>query len=233
MDLKALDEFNIASQNGIINSKTNIKYLGVMIDNKLSWDKHIQYVEQKLCTARGILNKIKYYAPQTVLRSGYFGLVYPYLKYCVTSWGNAALKYINKIQVQQNYIVKTLARTNRYKTKLLPLYNQLNLLKLNQIFELEVLKFVFKFKNKLLPICFNDYFRPASEIHRYSTRFSTHHNWAAKSVCNKAITKRSLKYVGYKIWNDLPNEIKNNCQFNIHTFSNKVKIILLHKQTKI
>jgi len=55
----------------------------------------------------------------------YSGFAYPYLNYGVTSWGNAASKYINKTQVQQNYLVKIITHASFYKAKLLPLYQEL------------------------------------------------------------------------------------------------------------
>ena len=72
--------------------KSVIKYLGVFIDHKFTRKNHIQYVEEKLCTARGILSKLRYYASISVLRSVYFGIAYPHLHYEITSWGNSASK---------------------------------------------------------------------------------------------------------------------------------------------
>ena len=45
------------------------------------------------------------------VRNVYFGIVYSYLKYGVTTWGNAASKYTAKIQVQQNYLIRVLSKT--------------------------------------------------------------------------------------------------------------------------
>ena len=89
--------------------------------------------------------KLRHYVPVAALRNIYFGIVYSYLQYGVTSWGNAASKYTTRIQIQQNYIVKILTKTPFFRKKLLPIYSNLNLLKFNNIFNLEVLKFVFKF----------------------------------------------------------------------------------------
>ena len=113
----------------------------------------MQYVKEKLCTVRGILSKLRYYAPISVLRTLYFGIAYPHLHYGITSWGNSASKYITKVQVQQNFILKIMTKTSFFKTRLSPIYRQLNFLNLTSIFELEVIKFVYKFKNKTLPTC--------------------------------------------------------------------------------
>ena len=46
-----------------IATQANVKYLGLIIDNKLSFENHIKYVEQKLACAIGIMGKLKHYLP--------------------------------------------------------------------------------------------------------------------------------------------------------------------------
>ena len=64
------------------------------------------------------------------------------------------------------------------ETKLFPLYEQLHLLNLNNIYLLEVLKFACKFKMKTLPKSFENSYQLASQVHIYSTRFATDENWS-------------------------------------------------------
>ena len=111
--------------------------------------------------ARELLTKLRHYVPVTIVRNVYFGIVHSYLQYGVTSWGNAASKHIQKNQVQQNYIIKIITKPSFFKTKLLPIYSNLNLLKHTNIFNLEVLELVFKLQTTLLPKCFDNYFRRA------------------------------------------------------------------------
>ena len=152
----AVNNFAINTSDRLLTNKNVIKHLGVLFDNELNWEQHIQHVLAKLCIARGVLMKLRHYVPVAALRNIYFGIVYSYLQYGVTSWGNAASKYTTRIQIQQNYIVKILTKTPFFRKKLLPIYSNLNLLKFNNIFNLEVLKFVFKFRSKTLPSCFNE-----------------------------------------------------------------------------
>ena len=112
---------------------------------------------------------VRHYVSVAALRNVYFGIVYSYLQYGVTPWGNAASKYTTRIQIQQNYIVKILTKTPFFRKKILPIYSYLNLQKFNNIFNLEVLKFVCKFRSKTLSLCFDEYFRQAAQVHDYST----------------------------------------------------------------
>ena len=132
------------------------------------------------------------------MRNVNFGLAHLYLYYGVTSWGNAALIYTHKIQVQLIYIFKIITRTSFFKTRLSPLHIQLKLMKLKNIYELEMLKFVYKFIKKFLPKCFDYYFLPALKIHNYS-RFALEYNWVPVMRCSKTLSQRSIKIEGHRL----------------------------------
>ena len=93
--------------------------------------------------------------------------------------------------------------------KLSPLYEQLHLLKLNNIYQLEVLKFVCKFKIKALPKSFENYFQLASQVHIYLTRFAANEHWSVPRF-KKIYTQRLIKYKGTKSWNVLPTDLRDN-----------------------
>ena len=186
------DNFQINTQNRAILPKNAIRYLSVILDHKLTWKGHTRLVVEKFYMARGILSKLRRHAPQSVLKRVYYSLVYPYLYYGVTSWGNTATKYAKTIQIQQNYIVKIINNSTSFKTKLMPIFQQLNLMNICQIYELETLKFMSKYKT--LPNCFENYFTSPSETHNYLIRFACDDNWAAAFEHKKSTSKCSIQY---------------------------------------
>ena len=193
-------DFCINTPNGPLPNKSAVKYLGVIIDYRLTWEEHTRHVVQKLSTARGILSKIRHHSPQSVLLNVYYSIVYPYLYYDVKSWDSAAAKYTHRIQIEQNYIVKVITKLPFVKTKIAPLYDQLDLLRLIDIYKLEVLKFMFSLKKKILPKFFNDYYTIPSEIHEYPIRFACNDdNWAVNFRCIKSAAQRSIKFTGCKL----------------------------------
>ena len=50
----------IKVNNHTINEVPEIKFLGVMFDNKLSWNAHIKYISQKISKSVAILKMLKY-----------------------------------------------------------------------------------------------------------------------------------------------------------------------------
>ena len=100
-------------------------------------------------------------------------------------------KYLKKIEVKQNLIVKILAHAPFLRTKVASIYHRLDFLTLSNIFKLEVLKFVFNFRKKKLPKCFDQYFQPVVQVHNYPTRFAE--NSLAVVRFSKISTQRSIR----------------------------------------
>ena len=67
---KTFNDFRLKANNyGTIAAKSVVKYLGIMIDSKLTWEFHTQYVVDKLRIAKCILSNVRHYAPILFLRN--------------------------------------------------------------------------------------------------------------------------------------------------------------------
>ena len=82
--------------------KEFIKYLGVLIDFRLSWNNHIDAVLLKISKTVGLLSKLRYTAPFHTLISIYNSLIAPYLRYGLIAWGQAAKSRLDKLLVLKN-----------------------------------------------------------------------------------------------------------------------------------
>ena len=72
----------------IITATNEIKYLGVIIDNKITWIPHITYVKNKVSYGIGIMYNARKYLKRNTLINLYHSYIYPYLIYCIEAWGN-------------------------------------------------------------------------------------------------------------------------------------------------
>jgi len=63
--------FNVTINNHTISPEDNLKYVGVLLDNKLSWKPHVQKVKTQLSRACGILSKLKHYTSPPALKVVY------------------------------------------------------------------------------------------------------------------------------------------------------------------
>ena len=58
----------------------SIKFLGLHLDEHLTWSKHIEAITSKI--------KVKYVLPHYALKTLYFSLVQSHLQYGIQAWGN-------------------------------------------------------------------------------------------------------------------------------------------------
>lgn len=74
-------DINIKIGNEIIERVNNTNFLGLIIDDDLSWKHHIIKVTSKISKLCGIMVRARHYLPIRTLRTVYNAMVYPYLSY--------------------------------------------------------------------------------------------------------------------------------------------------------
>ena len=50
----------------------HVRYLGILIDDKLNWNNHTNNIVSKLMRGNSVLSKLKYYVNKEILRTNYF-----------------------------------------------------------------------------------------------------------------------------------------------------------------
>ena len=82
----------LSINNKVIKQEKHVKYLGLFIDSHLCWKYHILHITKKIKRCIGILSKIRFFVSQQVLVQLYYSLIYPFLTYSLTAWGNTYKK---------------------------------------------------------------------------------------------------------------------------------------------
>ena len=95
-----------------VNVVTEAKFLGVFVDNDLSFRKHISYVCNKLSKTVGILSRIKHFVPLDIMIKLYYSLAYPYFTYCNVVWGNTFPTHIKPLIVLQKKLVRIITNSH-------------------------------------------------------------------------------------------------------------------------
>ena len=85
--------------------KDYIKFLGVYLDKHLSWQLHIQHVNNNLAKNLGILSKVRYYRDLNILKQIYYALIYPYLSDGILAWGCASKTRLDCLHIKHNRLV--------------------------------------------------------------------------------------------------------------------------------
>ena len=89
------NEFNVSISGNVIAKSDYVKYLGVFLDDRLSWKIHIDKLSKKLSRACGMVYKLRHYVPLSSLKLVYYGLFHSHLQYSLINWGRAAFSHKN------------------------------------------------------------------------------------------------------------------------------------------
>ena len=63
----------------LLDQKTYIKYLGILIDSNLTWKYHISYITSKISKTIGVIARLRLFVPSSTLLTLYRSLILPYL----------------------------------------------------------------------------------------------------------------------------------------------------------
>ena len=146
-----------------------IKFLGLLLDENLSWKYHLCELSKKLARACGILFRIRNLLTFESLICIYNALFVLFLQYGITVWGQTYDSYLEPISKLQKKAVRAISH-QPFRSPSLLIFKKLKLLRFQDIFQLRLLTFVYKSINKKNPSCFHDYFSLNANIHQHSTR---------------------------------------------------------------
>ena len=91
-----------------LDSVTNTKCLGVIIDNTLSFKFHVDSVVNSMQQKLGMIRRVKHLFTSSQLSTLYWGFVLPHAMYCSIVWSSRSesnYKTINKLHKRAAYIV--------------------------------------------------------------------------------------------------------------------------------
>ena len=202
---KFLKKFRLNINKNNIKQVEIFKYLGIILDNNLSWKPHIDYLQSKLSSAAGILFKIRTYMPTHVLRLVYNSLVDSYLRYGIASWGTAAAYLNDRLQASQNRVLKSLLPNNIAVSGFDPHYKHLKILTIENLFRMNIGKFMHSIYHGYNPPAFDSSFPLCS--HSYSTRHAQNAHFALARPRTET-GKKAIGYAGVKCWTDIPVSLK-------------------------
>ena len=119
----------------------------------------------------------------------YYSLIYPFLTYAVHVWGLTFPSFLTQLFIIQKKAIRIISSFSEPKSHSEPLFKSLNLLKLKDVSESQILSFVYQWSRRLLPSCFSEYFKFTSSVHSYSTRQSCNRNFYVTSVNTLTLPK--------------------------------------------
>jgi hypothetical protein len=202
------------------NNEKYFKFLGIHIDDTLSWKYHIDKICSKISRSNYILRKIKKFLPKSSMRTLYSSLVQSYINYGLLVWGSS--RSIGKVYKLQKKAIRIINDKHcHYHTE--PLFKSCKILKIQDQYTYNVLTFMHQLKYNTLPRSFETikYFET---INKPMTR---QHQLAHYAKPRTTYTSLLPLHKYPRIWNGLDTVlhevISENC------FRKRLKNLLIKK----
>ena len=186
---------------------TSTKFLGVYLDNTLSWKDHVSHLHNKLMANKNLLATSRNLLSIECLKSVYYAHINSHLTYGLIIWGPmAAQRLVKDLTRIQDACIRIASKSSKWTT-VKPLYKQLRVLQLPEMIKLELAKYGYKISHKLYPSKLHAVAESNGGLkqHRYPTRYKTTPNiqkHRSMEFNNSHLCKGIITY------NNLPTTLK-------------------------
>ena len=207
------DNFSIRLDDTDITRLNTVKYLGILIDDRLNWKSHINSVLGKVKKASGMLRKVSYLVPNTVNRTLYFSFIQSQIQYALTSWGSPSSKGMSPIN---DLIAKFTKNINKYKPNNMINFKPLNI---KNLYILQCCKLIYSFvKDKTLPSPLKSLFKHPDHVH------GTRHADDGLFNIHLEDANSPISYYAPQFWNNFNHNTRD--AFSIESFTSRLKVAL-------
>ena len=174
------------------------KFLGVIIDNKLSWKDHISFVCRKVARGIGVIIKARKVLHSESMKCLYYSFIYPYMIYCNQVWGSACKTNIEPLLILQKRVMRIILGVHP-RSPSEPLFITLKFLSFENIFRYLIGRLMYRIYHGELSVL-HCLFTKNSDIHVHNTRQTCHYHMP---LCRTNLGKCGLRYVGASVWNSI------------------------------
>ena len=208
-----------------------VKFLGVIIDDKLSWEPHIEHLKEKLNSSITIIKRIKKFIPQTEYLKLYDAFFKSHISYCISCWGGiSSNKFESLFSIQKRCIrllfgkelsfdhaefYETCARTRTYQQHMSkknyclehtkPIFSEYNILSLRHLYIQHTFVELFKIVKFRAPFSVFELFNPSPR--------NTNLLMCLPKI-NLDLSKYNFVFSASLIWNSLIGGLLEKCSPN-------------------
>ena len=143
----------------------SFKFVGIHLDESLSWSHHVNHVRNKIAGATYALSKLRNLLPSKIKLTVYNSLFKSHIEYGITAWGNSADPGIKRICSLQKRSVRYISNA-RKMSHTSNLFSKYNILKFQDLTKLNEISFMHKYVNNKLPNSFSNKFVKLSNFDR-------------------------------------------------------------------
>jgi exonuclease III len=203
-----------------------VKFLGVFLDPALNFKAHINELNKKLSKSLFCLRRCKNLLTTKALKSLYYSIFHCHLIHGILIYTCASPSNLKGIFVKQKMAVRCI-KNARYNEHSGPLFKALKILPLQALSLYFKLKFMYEYKNNLLPRSFGNLWQYRGELNgNYMLRNSNEFNVPRFRI---SLVERLPLCSFPKTWNEFRNADAVKNAINKNLFKSKLKKCLLDR----
>ena len=209
----------------LISQERCLKFLGILINEHLTWKDHIFDIENKISKSIGVMYRASKLLNFKSLKNLYFSFVHSYLNYANIIWGSTYQTHLNSLHLRQKHAVRIVFHKDRLEHSR-PLMKEIKALNIFQLNLYQVLFFMYKVKYGVVPGILQREFSPVNHIYR--TRNSLNNF----QLLYSRAPRFSILSRGPTLWNNILNDYDKSVVSLTH-FKNTIKAKLLNLDNEL
>lgn len=197
----SISTFSYKIKNSEVSRTTSYKYLGVIIDSKLSWSSHITSICSKASKTLGYLRRNLHYSTSSVRKIAYLTFVRPQLEYASPVWSPYQHYLIQMIEAIQNRAARFITQNYQCHSSVSQIKREIGLQPLDIRRKIALLVLFHKYISSRNPCAF-----PLHTPDRMSARMRNQRSFKRIFGRTRAFNLSALPQA-ISLWNDLPDVI--------------------------
>ena len=179
-----------------------IKYVGVLIDEKLSFKPHIESIRKRAQKYIFMINRAKKFVPQNVKVLLFNALIKSLIEYGIVVWGSCCKYSLQPLVKIQKKAIRSIHNVS-YCYHTLPLFQSSKIMQIGELIVFNYLKTAFRIWNNKVPVTICDDFCKTYETITRGNKFRFH-----EAIPRTELVKRLPHYRITKCWNGIDSERK-------------------------
>lgn len=188
-----------------------VTFLGLTVDNKLTWSNHVQGLCGKLCRAIYSIRTLKSISTHQAAKLAYYANFHSLASYGIIVWGMSS--EADRVQILQKRALRTLCSLSS-RVSCREYFKREKILTITSVYILSCVKFVHANLSRFIK---------NEDLHSYKTR---NRNAMVIPLHRLKSTQQGIDYWGVKLYNQLPESVKS---LSINKFAKAVKKLLIEK----
>lgn len=212
------DESKIVIRDMEIERVEEFKYLGVILDQHLSFMSHLGHVKKKLFSKLALFRRLDRNLTAETKILLYKSLVAPHFDYCSSILYGLCDSNLSDLQKIQNSFMRNILKVNKY-AKIDFMLDALRFQTIKQRLTFNVMKNIYKIEKGMMPKYMQQHLKQNKIDNKYNTR-----RRSLYQIPNftKDYTKKSIFYKGLKNYNDLKKNSKKEDFVNLKSFCKRL-----------